>query len=97
MISQPPGYCLMVGGALAWPSGRKAGMRLGATARQGLRPETSYGWLHLSHHGSHQIMDLRVIGAECQLHHQCHQCLRGWEGQGVHGMANDPTGNQEAI
>ena len=39
MISQPPSHCQMMGGALAWASGRPAGMRLGITARPELRPE----------------------------------------------------------
>ena len=39
-------------------------------------------------------MDSRVIGAQHQLHHQCHW---GWEDWGIHGMANIPVRNQEAI
>ena len=50
----------------------------------------SYGWLHPSHLCSHQTMDLRVIGAQHQLHHQCHQCLWGWEDPGIHIVADIP-------
>ena len=39
-------------------------------------------------------MDLRVIGAQHQLHHQCHQCLRGWEDPGIHAMADIPAGTR---
>ena len=99
MISQPPGDCQMMGGALAWASGRTAGVRLGATVRPELRPETTrvIGGSTPSCLHCHQTMDLRVIGAQHQLHHQCHQCLRGQEDPSVHAMADVPTGNQEAI
>ena len=60
------------------------------------RENESYGQLHPCHLCFCQIMDLRVIGARHQLHHQCHQCLRGWEDWGIHAMANTPAGNQEA-
>ena len=66
-------------------------------ARTEARDDRSYGWLHPSHLHFHQIMDLRVTWAQCQLHHQCHQCLRGWEDQGIHALADAPTRNQEAI
>ena len=46
----------------------------------------SCGWFHPSHLHICQIMDSRVIGTQHQLHHQCHQCLRGWEDQGIHPM-----------
>ena len=57
----------------------------------------SYGWLHPNHPHFCQTMDSRVIGAQCQLHHQCPQCLRGQEDPGIHVMADIPTGNQETI
>ena len=57
----------------------------------------SYGQLYPSHPCSHQTMDLRVIEAQCQLHHQCPQCLRGQEDPGTLTVADIPTGNQEAI
>ena len=83
----------------------------GLTLRQDSRSETGYwskigteardnksnGWLCFSHPCLHQTMDSRVIGAPCQLHHQSHQCLRGQEDQGVCAMADNPTGNQEAM
>ena len=62
-----------------------------------VRDNKSYGWLHPSCLHIHQTMDLRVIGAQHQLHHQCCQCLRGWEDQGVHTLASVPARNQEAI
>ena len=66
-------------------------------ARIEARDNKSYEWLHPGHLHFCQTMDLRVIGAQHQLHYQCHQCLRGQEDQGTHAVANVPTRNQEAI
>ena len=66
-------------------------------ARTEARGNKGYGRLHPGHLCFCQIMDLRVIGVQSQLHHQCCQCLRGWEDRGVHAMSNIPTGNQEVI
>ena len=66
-------------------------------ARTEVRDNGSYGQPHTSHLHSHWTMDLRVTGAQCQLLHQCPQCLRGWEDPGVHIMAHIPIGNQEAM
>ena len=96
MTSQPPGKCQMMGGASAWASDRTAGVRHNE-ARTEVRDNGSYGWLHPSHPHSHQTMDLRVIGAQSQLYHQCPQCLRGQEDPGTHVKTEIPTGNQEAI
>ena len=65
-------------------------------ARTEAKGNRSYGLLHPSHLHSHQTMDSRVIGAQHQLHHQCLQCLRGWEDPGIHVMVDISAGNQEA-
>ena len=46
-------------------------------ARIETRDNKSYGWLHPSHLHSHQTMDLRVVGAWHQLHHQSCQFRTG--------------------
>ena len=87
----------MIGGALAWASVRTAGMRPYVLMRPELRSETTavLGGSTPVTFTFIRIMDLRVIEAQHQLHHQCHQCLRGQEGQGVHAMTDTPARNQE--
>ena len=70
--------------------------KLGTAVKPELRPETTrvVGGSTPSHLHFCQIMDLRVIGAQGQLPHQCHQCLRGQEDWGIHAMADVCTGNQ---
>ena len=61
------------------------------------RHDKSYGKHHLGHLHSHQIMDSKVTEVQHQHPHQWPQCLRDWEDQGVHAVANGPAGNLEAI
>ena len=99
MISEPPqwvpndGRCLSLG--LGKDRRNEAGCH--SKARTEAKDNGSYGWLHPSCLHSHQTMDSRVIGAQCQLHYQCLQCLRGWEDPGIHIMADIHGGNLEAI
>ena len=88
-----------MGGVLAWASARTARTRPGVAARLEQRPKTT-GVMDGSTPDAFALirpMDLRVIGAQHQLHHQCLHCLRGQEDPGVHIMADIPAGNQEAI
>ena len=76
-----------MGDTPAWPSTRIAGGSPSAATRL----ETmSYGWPHPGHLHFDWTMDLRVIGAQHQLHHQCHQCLRDLEDRGIHAVDQWP-------
>ena len=90
------------------PNGERCpGLALGQESRNGAghhsevrteaRDNKKYGSLHHSCLCFHQIMDLRVIGAQHQLHHQCCQGLRGQEDWDIHTVGDIPAGNQEAI
>ena len=57
----------------------------------------NYGQPHLHHLYPCQIMGLKVTEVQCQLPHQCHQGLSDLEVPGIHTVANNATGNPEAI
>ena len=100
--NQPTSWWLQNSGrcpglALKQDSRSKAGCCSKAKARTEARDNESYGWLHASCLCFHQIIDSRVIGVQHWLHHQCHQCLRVQEDQGICTVANGLIGNPEAI
>ena len=57
----------------------------------------SYGQPHPHHLCPHWIMGLRVTEVWHQLLHQCHQGLIDLEVPGIQTMADDATGDPEAI
>ena len=65
-------------------------------ARTAIAIEDARGYHHLSPHHHLWTAGLKVIGVQCQQHHQCHHCQTGMRAPGipdeVHNMGRpEPT------